>query len=135
VRWLVISEVGAGVLGADNSVVQVARGLHDELDYNLTFFLSPSLFDDEKRLFASPTLRGHLPLVDVLGDLSVKADAIVDTEGYALPPCVVIEKGEALNEWARRRSPGLQAKAEVCTLPSCSRHGALTTLQVFSFLL
>jgi Protein kinase domain len=54
-------------------------------------------------LYSLAPLQAILPPVHCLQD---NADgSIKDARGQPLPPFVVIEKGEALNEWAKRRAP------------------------------
>jgi Protein kinase domain len=54
-------------------------------------------------LYSLAPLQAILPPVHCLKD---NADgSIKDARGQPLPPFVVIEKGEALNEWAKRRAP------------------------------
>jgi hypothetical protein len=38
---------------------------------------------------------------------------LVDPKGRALPPCVVMERGESLQEWANRAEPDLFASLAV----------------------
>jgi hypothetical protein len=39
---------------------------------------------------------------------------LVDPQGMALPPCIVMERGESLQEWANRAEPDLFAALAVC---------------------
>jgi hypothetical protein len=42
---------------------------------------------------------------------------LVDPSGKALPPCIVMERGESLQDWANRAEPDLFMSLAVCTLP------------------
>jgi hypothetical protein len=45
---------------------------------------------------------------------------LVDSKGRALPPCIVMERGESLQEWANRAEPDLFTSLAVCFLyPLC----------------
>eukprot|EP00892_Ulva_mutabilis_P001147 jgi/Ulvmu1/11032/UM007_0212.1 len=86
-------------------VVQFARSLADGHEHALKFFVSPNAFDRERRLYGDPTLGVLLPR---LGRVCPNDDgAITDAFGEPLPPFIVMEKGEALDEWSRRAKPDL----------------------------
>lgn len=86
-------------------MVQFARSLGDGHEHALKFFVSPNAFDRERRLYGDPTLGVLLPR---LGRVCTNADgAITDAFGEPLPPFIVMEKGEALDEWSRRAKPDL----------------------------
>lgn len=64
---------------------------------------------------------GSLLQVEALRD-GVKGE-LVDPWGNALPPCIVMERGESLQEWANRAKPDLFASLAVrpyatATLPN-----------------
>jgi hypothetical protein len=46
---------------------------------------------------------------DVRGEL-------VDPSGNALPPCIVMERGESLQEWSNRAEPDVFTSLAVCHL-------------------
>jgi hypothetical protein len=101
-------------------MVQFARGSLDGLDYALKFYISKNAFEVERSLYAHPVLGPLLPKVVT----SCKNDdnAECDPSGRPLPPFIVMEKGESLDEWSRRAKPDLfQAVAVrlplVATLP------------------
>jgi hypothetical protein len=51
---------------------------------------------------------------------------LVDPKGRVLPPCIVMERGESLQEWANRAEPDLFASLAVCSfLPL---HGPICAL-------
>jgi hypothetical protein len=39
---------------------------------------------------------------------------LVDPSGNALPPCIVMERGESLQDWANRAEPDLFMSLAVC---------------------
>jgi hypothetical protein len=51
---------------------------------------------------------------------------LVDPQGRALPPCIVMERGESLQEWANRAEPDLLASLAVCF--SYPRYGSLSSI-------
>lgn len=90
---------------AGQGVVQFARSLADGHEHALKFFVSPNAFDRERRLYGDPTLGVLLPR---LGRVCPNDDgAITDAFGEPLPSFIVMEKGEALDEWNRRAKPDL----------------------------
>jgi hypothetical protein len=45
---------------------------------------------------------------------------LVDVEGNAMPPCIVMEKGESLDMWAASTGDGLDMVTGLQVLPLCS---------------
>jgi hypothetical protein len=58
--------------------------------------------------------------VDALRD-GVKGE-LVDPSGKALPPCIVMERGESLQDWANRAEPDMFASVAVCSLSTPHEH-------------
>ncbi|NJR42367.1 MAG: hypothetical protein HC767_06605 [Akkermansiaceae bacterium] len=46
--------------------------------------------------------------------------ALVDPAGHKLPPCIIMERGESLDEWSRRRKPDMWAAMPVRPAPPLS---------------
>lgn len=87
---------------AGQGIVQFATGA-DGLDYAIKFYVHESAFAQEQALYKAPALRDILPPVAALFD---NADgSLADAKGRPVAPFVIVEKGESLNEWARRRTP------------------------------
>lgn len=51
---------------------------------------------------------------------------LVDPHGRRLPPCIVMERGESLQDWSQRAEPDLFTSLAVCTKSSV--HGNLVKL-------
>ena len=67
------------------------------------FFTNRAAFEREKRLYARPELRGMMPAVcRVVGDAG---GAGLISGGRTFPPCIIVERGESLDEWVLRISP------------------------------
>ena len=92
-------------LCAGQGVVQFARDVRDEREYAIKLFVSRKAFDSETALYGDEVLRELLPKIEVMTDneRSVEGDA----HNIALPPFIVMEKGEALDEWSRRAKPDM----------------------------
>jgi hypothetical protein len=52
---------------------------------------------------------------------------IVDAHGHALPPCIVMERGEPLDAWAARAKPDRPQAFVVLILPPHHRHSGSDT--------
>jgi hypothetical protein len=93
-------------------VVQFARGVSDGLDYALKFYVSKTAFDSEGQLYKNAAFAQLLPKVEAL--CMNEEDAETDAHGIPLPPFIVMEKGEALDEWSRRAKPDQFQSVAVC---------------------
>eukprot|EP00892_Ulva_mutabilis_P004372 jgi/Ulvmu1/2306/UM013_0154.1 len=90
-------------LQGGQSVVQFAVGIANGVEYAIKLFASQSAFLAEADLYRNPTLRAMLPEIRLITD---NADgAFRDTRGHPLPPCIVMERGESLDQWSRRARP------------------------------
>eukprot|EP00892_Ulva_mutabilis_P008786 jgi/Ulvmu1/627/UM001_0635.1 len=91
------------------AVVQIARERLSSREVAVKCFVSRSAFDAEAALYLGETpLRQFMPRLRMLRD---NADgALVDPHGAALPPCIVMEKGESLDIFCERSRPD-QAQA------------------------
>lgn len=96
-----------GVL-AGQSVVQIAEDIYTQQQYAVKFFLSQQAFEQEALLYEDPTqpLGRFLPECRAIADPTV-GRGCTDKRGNLLPPCIVMEKGEALDKWAARSEEGL----------------------------
>jgi len=90
---------------AGQGVVQFAVGHRDGHAYALKFFVVQDSFDAERELYSDPALGQFLPRLEAMEGNA--EGALVDKRGYALPPCIAMEKGESLDEWSRRAKPDL----------------------------
>ena len=121
--------------------MQFAGDPEDRCDYAVKFFLDKDAFITEAALYAAcfPALRSTasltglprpepgggtvelasmadvvvqaLPQVEAVCDTS--ADGLVDPQGRPLPPCIVMEKGDSLQDWSVRAEPDLFAALAV----------------------
>eukprot|EP00892_Ulva_mutabilis_P004406 jgi/Ulvmu1/2337/UM013_0185.1 len=96
---------------SENSVVQYARSTEDDEDYAFKFFISREKFEAERTVFAHWILGAMLPRLEGLYDN--RDAALQDPRGHALPPCVIMERGESLAEWFQRRKPDLRTALPV----------------------
>jgi hypothetical protein len=80
-------------------------------------------FDAELALYEEPVLRSMMPATKALVDN--KEQTIRTQSGYVIPPCIVIERGESLQEWAAREDHDfvtiLQARAAPPGSLCCAR--------------
>jgi hypothetical protein len=68
------------------------------------FFTRRAAFERERALYQMAALRSIMP---AMSDVVSNDDASVAApDGFVLPPCIVVERGEALDEWAARIEPG-----------------------------
>ena len=68
----------------------------------MKFYAGRSAFERERRLYMDPALRPMMPATRaVIGNYN---GAVRGPHGYRFPPCIIIEKGESLKEWARREA-------------------------------
>ena len=120
---------------AGQGLVEFAEDPEDRCDYAIKFFLDREAFLTEAALYATcfPAFRStaypagrpgphpgggaaevasmadvvvrFLPQVEAVCDTST--DGLVDPQGRPLPPCIVMEKGESLQDWSVRAEPDL----------------------------
>ena len=81
--------------------------MHTKLDYAMKFFASTAAFRDESAQFsmADSSLQQFLPPVHSILDNA--DEVVVDAGGNALPPCIVMERGESLDLWMQRNTRGM----------------------------
>ena len=71
-------------------------------EFAVKFYAGRSAFERERRLYMDPALRPMMPATRaVIGNYN---GAVRGPNGYRFPPCIIIEKGESLKEWARREA-------------------------------
>lgn len=95
---------------AGQGVVQFARGAFNQRDYAVKFCVIPAVFAVERSLYGDRALQSILPnIADVCDN---EDGAITDPRGNPVPPFIVMERGEALDEWAARVRPDVAAVAQ-----------------------
>jgi serine/threonine protein kinase len=97
---------------AGQGIVQFARG-RNGVEYAIKFYVKQDAFATENALHRSGRLQGILPPAVAIFDNS--SGAFVDSQGIRVHPFVVVEKGENLNEWARRKALDLQTTLQALT--------------------
>lgn len=113
---------------AGQGVVAFAVGSEDRLGYAIKFFVAPPAFVAERQLYESRVLGALLPKIEDVYDPADTPGRFVDGQGSPLPPCIVMERGESLNEWSRRAKPDVFQSVAVRApppLPSCITLAAL----------
>lgn len=99
-------------------MVAFARGVQDESAYALKFFVNRTSFLAERETYQSAHLGRLLPRVYCDYDPEEDPEALVDTLGRPLPPCLVMERGEGLADWSQRAKPDVfQSVAVRCARP------------------
>eukprot|EP00892_Ulva_mutabilis_P004414 jgi/Ulvmu1/2344/UM013_0192.1 len=95
------------------AVVQFVREARGGRQFAIKFFLSQRAFEAERRVYSDSPLGRLLPQLEQVCDN--RGGALRDAEGAALPPFVVMERGESLDEWSRHRKPDTSAAMPVVT--------------------
>lgn len=84
-------------------VVQFASGRHNNEAFALKFFSNRKVFEGEWALYQTPEVRDMMPaVIDVFPNTD---ETVRGASGWPVLPCIVIERGESLDEWARRHAP------------------------------
>jgi hypothetical protein len=104
-------------------VVQFVRDIHSEESFAVKFFFKRYAFEAELALYEDPVLRSMMPATH--GFVGNDAGEERTASGYAWPPCIIIERGESLQDWQRREDSDfittLQVRASVTgSVPPCS---------------
>jgi hypothetical protein len=110
---------------AGQAVVQMVEDGRTRLQYAMKFYLSHADFLQEKELYINPgqPLGRFLPQLHSI--IEEKSGALKDRFGNALPSCIVMEKGDALDLWVKSTGEGmdmvtgLQVLLVVPVLPAC----------------
>ena len=112
---------------AGQAVVQIAEDVRSRREYAFKFFISPVAFEQEARLYEDPEqpLGRFLPELRCILDKS-RGNELHDRTGTPLPPCIVMEKGEALDLFTARSEDGLDMVTglQVCSTAVQGRHDA-----------
>jgi hypothetical protein len=89
------------LLRVGQAVVQFATREHPREDVAIKFYVSQTAFkcECEQHTAGSP-LQQFLPAVHRVVDN--EDGGFVDRYEHALPPCIVMEKGESLDRWVKR---------------------------------
>jgi hypothetical protein len=107
--------------GAGQAVVQFAHGVNDGLDYALKFYLSKKAAIAEGELYKNEALGPLLPNAETL--CMNEEGEETDAHGVPLPPFLIMEKGEALDEWSQRAKPdqfmAVAVRMHACTACIC----------------
>jgi Lipopolysaccharide kinase (Kdo/WaaP) family len=69
----------------------------------IKFFTDENGYDRELGFYAHPALRGMLP--EVVASARNDDGTVMSSRGFVFPPCLIVEKGESLDEWAARVAP------------------------------
>ena len=70
-----------------------------EQKYAVKFFLDRSTFEAERAHLLNPKLQRVMPVIE---DIVGNEDGAITSLGQPLPPMIIVEKGESLDEWQRR---------------------------------
>ena len=92
-------------------MVAFARSTRDQGQYALKFFVMPQDFTSEVDVYSNSPLGKLLPRLE--GIIDNKDGNLLDPSGNKLPPCLIMERGESLDEWSRRRKPDMWAAMPV----------------------
>jgi hypothetical protein len=107
--------------------VQFARKVLDGQDYAIKFFVSREAFQPEAGLYLASPLGKFLPVVKEICDND--DGGYRDAQGHSLPPFIVMERGESLDQWMRRAHPDKFQTFGVCAYlkldaPAANRLGS-----------
>ena len=92
-------------------VVQFMRSTRAEEFVAVKFFMSDTAYDTEMQLYEVDVLRSMMP--EIRMELRNGDAAERSSRGYAWPPCIVLEKGESLQEWKARTQPAFSTILDV----------------------
>lgn len=110
--WAVRASCGMRVC-AGQGLIQFARGTRSGTPYAAKFCVTPDAFQAESDVYGDQAMAHVVPRVAATvanADLRFR-----DPEGTPMPPCLVIESGRGLDEWAARHKPSVAAAANVRT--------------------
>ena len=92
-------------------VVQFMRSTRAEEFVAVKFFLSDTAYATEMQLYTVDVLRSMMPAIRM--ELRNADAAECSSRGYPWPPCIVLEKGESLQEWKARTQPAFSTILDV----------------------
>lgn len=105
--------------------MQFARGVTDHLEYAIKFFVSEQAFDEEGEFYRKTAIGSLLP--KCIAFCANARGQETDAHDIPLPPFLVMEKGESLDEWNHRAKPDIFQAVAVRTclfLARCRSLGA-----------
>lgn len=83
-------------------VVQFVRSRASGEEFAVKFYAARTSFERERALYMDASLRTMMPATRAfIGNYN---GAVSGPNGYVFPPCIIIERGESLKEWAKRES-------------------------------
>lgn len=91
--------------------MQFATEVRTGTECAIKFYISHATFAHERAVYRDPNIRAVSPEILHMYDSDV--GALVDPTGRPLLSFIVFERGEALDEWARRRMPDLITSIQV----------------------
>jgi hypothetical protein len=91
---------------AGQALVQVVEDTRTHTQFAVKFYLSLEAFEHEKALYLEPKqpLGRFLPQLHAIVEPEM---AFLDAHGHLLPPCIIMEKGEALDLWSKSTGEGM----------------------------
>lgn len=94
-------------------LIQFARGTHSGTPYAMKFCITPSAFAVERAVYAHSELAHVLPRV--ASTVNNADGGFCDPGGTPMPPCIIVERGRPIDEWATRGKPPTHGIALVRT--------------------
>eukprot|EP00892_Ulva_mutabilis_P002495 jgi/Ulvmu1/12246/UM086_0037.1 len=83
-------------------VVQFVRSRASGEEFAVKFYAARTSFERERALYMDASLRSMMPATRAfIGNYN---GAVSGPNGYVFPPCIIIERGESLKEWAKREA-------------------------------
>ena len=113
-------------------VVQFMRSARTEEAVAVKFFLSRKAFDAELELYQVDVLRSMMPAIRL--EMNNADGTERNSRGYPWPPCIVIEKGESLQEWKAKTKPAFSTVVDVRTLmATCTPFKYISMNPIYTF--
>jgi hypothetical protein len=99
-------------------LVQFARSQDTPGEFAIKFYTHRAAFERESALYCVDALRSMMPAThEILPNDGRDGQPIEHSPtGFAWPPCIVVERGESLDEWARRETPDFITIMQVLSL-------------------
>ena len=80
-------------------LVQFVRRTHGAEEFAIKFYTYRPAFERERALYNDTALQSMMPATR---EIVSNEDGAVAAQGFAFPPCIVLERGESLETWALR---------------------------------
>lgn len=96
---------------AGQGLIQFVRGTHSGTPYAMKFCITPSAFQIERSVYSNGELAHVVPRV--AATVANADGSFADPDGTPMPPCIIVERGRAIDEWAARVKPDVPAVAQV----------------------